>query len=99
MLALLLLSTSLSPVTGSLPAAERNALVDLFNSTAGSWWSSHAGWAADNNVSNDPCTMQWSSVTCSTSPQHVVCVHAWMLGFECSVSICSVCVRVRFPAR
>jgi hypothetical protein len=43
----------------SIPTAECEALVALFNSTGGNYWRSRSGWLADP----DPCT--WSGVSCS----------------------------------
>jgi len=43
-----------------VPAAQRNALVELFNSTRGSGWTRNTNWV----YTPDPCFNQWQGVTC-----------------------------------
>lgn len=61
-----LLATSLSLlavplVHASLPTAQHNALVDLYNSTSGAAWTNRTNWT----VAADECT--WYGVTCDAA--------------------------------
>jgi hypothetical protein len=46
-------------VQGILPASQRGALVDLFESTSGPSWLSNDGW-----LTGDPCLQTWRGVVC-----------------------------------
>jgi hypothetical protein len=43
--------------TAAIPAAERQALVDLYNSTGGASWTNRAGW---NGAAGTECS--WTGV-------------------------------------
>jgi Leucine-rich repeat (LRR) protein len=51
----------------AIPEAERNALVALYDSTAGPGWTEHAGWLG---AAGTECT--WRGVTCDQAGEHVV---------------------------
>ena len=38
---------------------EKQALVDLYYSTNGDWWTDNTNW-----ISGDPCVNHWHGVTC-----------------------------------
>ena len=40
---------------------ERQALMDFFEATQGSWWRINENWGF-----GDPCTNQWYGITCNT---------------------------------
>jgi len=48
-----------------IPLSECDALVELYNSTAGSSWNHHDNWL----VTNTPCS--WYGVDCNDNPGHV----------------------------
>ncbi|MCC6596504.1 MAG: leucine-rich repeat domain-containing protein, partial [Rhodanobacteraceae bacterium] len=54
------------PARAAVPAAERQALVNLYNSTNG------ANWLSDNNwLTGDPCEDAWEGIVCNGADQHV----------------------------
>ncbi len=50
----------------TLDPAQRAALVDLYNSTRGEYWSISSGWG-----SGDPCEAGWYGVKCDPSHSEV----------------------------
>jgi len=52
------------PTEAQIPAAERAALIDLYNSTNGPGWTNSAGWLGPAGTE---CT--WHGVTCFSFPQ------------------------------
>lgn len=54
------LSLPCAPAQATLPAAEREALVDLYVQTDGPGWHQHAGW-----LQGDPCLQAWHGVRCT----------------------------------
>jgi hypothetical protein len=79
---LLLLGTQLHHAAVS--PGERQALVDLYLSTNGTYWvpappgPAIVGWSNHTNSSVDPCvpsSSTWTGVTCASSPDRIVYVH------------------------
>ncbi|MDM8525396.1 leucine-rich repeat domain-containing protein [Desulfococcaceae bacterium HSG8] len=57
----------------AIPVAERNALIDLYNSTDGENWSDNSDWLGDTGTE---CT--WYGITCDARDTHIV--HANLSG-------------------
>ena len=55
------------PTTSLVPASERQALVELFESTGGSRWTNRTGW-----LTGDPCVNRWFGIFCNTANTHVI---------------------------
>ncbi len=52
---------------GDIPASERQALIDLYNSTDGANWTNNTNWLGTNGTE---CS--WHGVTCDSSGNHVI---------------------------
>ncbi len=61
---------------GALSPQQREALVDLYLSTAGESWYATDGWYWHwaTAVSNDPCVQAWTGVVCSAAGSDVTYV-------------------------
>ena len=57
-----------------VPSAERDTLVDLYNSTSGSRWLRQYNW-----LSGDPCTNSWQGVICGSADEHVTSLYVHIL--------------------
>ncbi|MCL2872136.1 MAG: hypothetical protein FWF41_04000 [Betaproteobacteria bacterium] len=56
----------------AIPAAERQALIDLYNSTNGdNWYRSNANWKTGDDFSAAGTECNWYGVTCDTGKKHV----------------------------
>jgi hypothetical protein len=53
---------------GMLAPAEHQALLDLYNATAGPSWVQNSGWGSGVG---DPCADAWQGVQCDESGTHV----------------------------
>ncbi len=67
---LLLVCTLPHAVQATLASAERSTLVDLYDSTNGPYWKYNQNW-----LSGDPCSNQWSGVTCDSAGTHVTSMY------------------------
>lgn len=54
----------------ALPPQQRQALVDLYQSTQGSHWRQNTHW-----LQGDPCQPQWQGVSCAADGQSVIGLH------------------------
>lgn len=54
----------------TLPPLQRQALVDLYQSTQGSSWRQNTHW-----LQGDPCQTQWQGVSCAADGQSVIGLH------------------------
>jgi len=54
------------PASAAVPAAERQTLVNLYNSTNGANWVSNDNW-----LTGDPCDNGWYGIGCDDAGQHV----------------------------
>lgn len=65
-----LLGACALPALAALAQAEKDALLDLYNSTDGAGWSNDSGWS---NPSSDPCAAGavWYGLTCDAAGEHV----------------------------
>ena len=50
----------------AVPSHEREALVDLYDSTNGAGWSRNDNW-----LNGDPCDNNWFGVTCDDTKSYV----------------------------
>jgi hypothetical protein len=57
----------LALAVGLVPAAERNALVDLYHATGGTKWKKASTW-----LQGDPCLNHWFGIFCNSDNSHVV---------------------------
>ena len=64
---LLLLFALVLSVGCSLPLAQKESLIALYNATGGPFWINNANW----NFSTDPCTPNWNGVPCDSSNGNV----------------------------
>jgi hypothetical protein len=55
----------LSAADGPIPAEERQALIDLYNSTGGNNWTDHSGWLGPPGTE-----CQWHGVACAPITLH-----------------------------
>jgi Leucine-rich repeat (LRR) protein len=62
LLAALCLLALAAPASGAVPAAERSALVALYNGTGGASWTSHTGWLG---LAGTECS--WLGVQCDST--------------------------------
>lgn len=54
------------PAHAAVPPAERQALVDLYNSTGGAAWTNNTNWNT-----GDPCDNNWFGIACNATKDHV----------------------------
>jgi hypothetical protein len=52
---------------GAIPAAQRNALIDLYNQTGGSTWTVNSNWLGPAGTENT-----WHGITCDSGNNHVI---------------------------
>ncbi len=52
-------------------SAERQALVDLYNSTNGDSWTDSTNWDTTPGSTSDPCADAWFGITCDAANEHV----------------------------
>src|SRR5512147_701863 len=62
----------ISPADAAIPAMERQALIDLYNSTAGASWADRTNW---NGAPGTECT--WHGVYCSSGDRNVTNIILW----------------------
>jgi hypothetical protein len=67
--AVLLALGSTTFVHGNVPAAQRQALVELYTSANGSSWTYTNNW-----LNGDPCTNFWASIQCNQNQTTVTYV-------------------------
>jgi Leucine-rich repeat (LRR) protein len=63
--------------TSSIPSTERQALIDLYNSTNGDSWTNNTNWRkpGDPTQFNDPGTeCSWYGVECNSTCTHVIAI-------------------------
>lgn len=53
-------------VNGAIPAAQRNALIDLYNNTGGSNWTNKSNWLGDAGTENT-----WYGITCDSGNNYI----------------------------
>ncbi len=53
-------------VHGAIPAAQRNALIDLYNNTGGTNWTENSNWRGDPGTENT-----WYGITCDSGNNFV----------------------------
>lgn len=70
--ALTLTAAAILPAGATIPTAERDALVALYDSMQGGAWTTSTGWPT-----GDPCVDSWYGITCSGGPDvhHVTEMH------------------------
>lgn len=93
-LAAFLLCASLA--AASVPASQKQALLDLYSATNGNnWiWAGYPSWS----LAADPCENEWFGVTCDPSNSTILCV----APVACHVALGGtqiVCVGVCVSAR
>ena len=57
------------PLRAAVPAAEKNALTDLYTATNGPAWINNDGW--NDAARPDPCENHWYHVVCDPTLTHV----------------------------
>ena len=62
-------SNLLAVCEGDLPAAECQALIELYNATDGDHWTNNEGWVGPDN----PCS--WFGIGCNADGDHVTAVY------------------------
>tara|TARA_R110002050_G_scaffold49752_6_gene115348 strand:+ start:3081 stop:3767 length:687 start_codon:yes stop_codon:yes gene_type:complete len=61
------------PTSGTVPEMQRNALMDLYNSTQGAAWRYKWNWGT-----GDPCTLNWYGIDCDCpGKSHINGVNLW----------------------
>ena len=71
-------------VASPVAAADRAALVSLFNATNGQHWRNKTGWA----TTSDPCLAPWFGVTCTGgTPNRVKYVIMWGVSLPASAAV------------
>ena len=74
----LLLAASALPALADIPAAERNVLIDLYNSTHGDSWTDNTGWKAaplaGDGFQDTVCgaATAWHGIVCDGTDTHVM---------------------------
>lgn len=66
-IAILMFIICAGPAFGAVPAAERNALLDLYNTTGGASWTNSSGWLGPAGTE---CS--WYGVTCDAGESAVI---------------------------
>lgn len=65
-LATLLLAAGTLPALAAVPDTERQVLIDLYNGTNGSSWTTKTNW-----LTGDPCANAWHGIGCDATGTHV----------------------------
>ncbi len=69
--ALALAASAALPAQAAIPAQERQALIDLYNSTDGDGWIDNTGWKTGGNFSAAGTECSWFGITCDAGGNHV----------------------------
>ena len=72
MLAALALVTAALPAYAAIPATERQALIDLYNSTTGDGWVRNNGWKTAGTFSAPGTECTWYGVSCDAGGNRVI---------------------------
>ncbi len=70
--AILLTACLVGNAYATIPAEERNALIELYNSTNGANWTNNTNWLGEPGTE---CT--WYGVICDAGNNHVTNLHLW----------------------
>ncbi|MFT4235414.1 MAG: IPTL-CTERM sorting domain-containing protein [Microbacterium sp.] len=70
-LAALALAACALPASAAIPATERQALIDLYNSTHGDAWTVRAGWKTAGSFSAAGSECGWNGITCNADKTRV----------------------------
>lgn len=80
-------SVLISATTGAtVPASERQALVDIFGAMGGKHWRNGTGARAGRWLDGDPCENRWYGVTCNANDSHVTELFPSQVGSGNSLS-------------
>lgn len=64
--------STMSIANAAIPASERQALIDLYNTAQGDSWVVSTGW---NGAAGTECT--WYGITCDAAGEHVTGISLW----------------------